>query len=179
MCGLEDGILGSLHSNAFFLSLKLFSGSFFLQLAQLWLQIDSKNKPEKQNASHIWNYFSVILSPYTFYFTTVFLLFLVTASALSFHNTTLPSWHSHSFWGCFWYFFKSVRSTYEKNYVVLQGREVKHRKKHLKYCSIIYPISGPILILLFMSWSSLWAAGPPAASKISCKICRAVFFPCY
>lgn len=95
-------------------------------------------------------HFSLILSPYTFYFATVFLLFLVTASILSIPDPTFPSWHSPSFGGClgcFGYFLGSGRSTYERNYAGLQDRKIKHSKKHLENCIIIYLIHGPILIL--------------------------------
>lgn len=91
----------------------------------------------------------MILSPYTFCFAIVFLLFLGTASILCLPNATFPSWYSPSFggWlGCFGHFLGSGGSTYEQNYVGLQGIKIKHRKKHLKNCSIISLIPGPIPI---------------------------------
>lgn len=54
------------------------------------------------------------------------------------------------FWGmvgCFGHFLGSGGSTYEQNYVGLQGIKIKHRKNHLKNCSIISLIPGPIPIL--------------------------------
>lgn len=105
-------------------------------------------------------YFSMILPPYTFCFATVFLLFLGTASILCLPNATFPSWYSPSFggWlGCFGHFLGSGGSTYEQNYVGLQGIKIKHRKKtpeKLQY-HFSNPWSNSYPVLLFMSWSSL------------------------